>query len=99
MRSVPVYRKLVENVESRRFDLVATPAQARPGDILVSPGHSRIIVDTRYTETQALLMTLAESTSRTDMDRICMIHRMLYNQEHILSIPQMLFILSDKGHL
>ena len=27
-----------ENAEDRRFDLVATPAEARPGDILVSPG-------------------------------------------------------------
>jgi hypothetical protein len=67
MLSRTVHRKLVQNADDRRFDLVDTPARAHPGDILVSQGHSRIIVNTQPTETQGLLVTLAESTSRSDL--------------------------------
>lgn len=67
MRGVSVHRKLVHNDEDRRFDIIATPAEARPADILVSPGHTRLIVDAQRTPDQALLVTLAESTSITDL--------------------------------
>jgi hypothetical protein len=42
MRAAPVHRKLIEGREDCRFDRVATPQDARPGDVLVSAGHSRI---------------------------------------------------------
>ena len=67
MRSAAVHLKLVENAPDRRFDRVATPAEAHPGDILVSEGHVRIIVACEQTENGACTATLAESTSRTDL--------------------------------
>jgi hypothetical protein len=67
MRSPTVQRRLLENAPDRRFDLVAVPAQARPGDILLPAGHMRIIVEAQPTPEDALLVTLAESTSRTDL--------------------------------
>jgi hypothetical protein len=67
MLAQTVYRKLVQNADDRRFDLVDTPALARAGNVLIGPGHSRIIVDLQHTDGQGLLVTLAESTSRTDL--------------------------------
>jgi len=66
MRAATVHRKLMENDPDRRFDLVATPANARPGDILVSREHSRIIADLQPGSC-GLQATIAESTSRTDV--------------------------------
>jgi len=67
MLAATVYRRLVQESIDCRFELVATPGQARPGDILVSTGHSRIIIDAQSAENGARVVTLAESTSRTDL--------------------------------
>ncbi len=67
LRAASVYRKLTEEAEDCRFDRVVTPGGARPGDILVSAGHSRIVMDAQSTEDGARVVTLAESTSRTDL--------------------------------
>jgi hypothetical protein len=67
LRAASVYRKLVESAPDRRFDRVATPAEAHPGEILVSAGHVRIIVACERAEDGACTVTLAESTSRTDL--------------------------------
>ena len=67
MRAASTHRKLIQGSKDCRFDLIATPKHARPGDILVSKGHSRIIIAAQSAEDGAWVITLAESTSRTDL--------------------------------
>jgi len=60
-----VYRQASADLpgSEARFRPVLTPAQARPGDVLVSPGHIRIIVGAAARASGALVLDLAESTS------------------------------------
>jgi hypothetical protein len=46
-----------------RFRPVLTPAEAGPGDVLVSPGHIRIVVGAAACADGGLVLDLAESTS------------------------------------
>ena len=46
-----------------RFRSIATPAEARPGDVLVSPGHIRIVVGAAAAPEDGLVLDLAESIS------------------------------------
>jgi len=46
-----------------RFRSVATPAEARPGDVLVSPGHIRIVICAAAVAGGGLVLDLAESIS------------------------------------
>jgi hypothetical protein len=46
-----------------RFRPVPTPAEARPGDVLVSPSHIRIVVGAAARVGGSLVLDLAESTS------------------------------------
>ncbi len=50
-----------------RFDRVSTPAQARPGDVLVKQGHIRILASAQMAQGDGLILHLAESTSATDI--------------------------------
>jgi hypothetical protein len=45
------------------FRPVSTPAEARPGDVLVSPGHIRIVIGAAARAGGSLVLDLAESTS------------------------------------
>jgi len=46
-----------------RFRSVATPAEARPGDVLVSPAHIRIVIAAAAAPGDGLVLDLAESIS------------------------------------
>jgi hypothetical protein len=60
-----VYRQASADLRGSeaRFRPVPTPAQARPGDVLVSPGHIRVVVGTAARTDGAIVLDLAESTS------------------------------------
>jgi cell wall-associated NlpC family hydrolase len=49
--------------DESRFGPVGTPAEARPGDVLVRPGHVRIVVGLAKGGKESLVLDLAESTS------------------------------------
>jgi hypothetical protein len=64
MTSRGVYRELTaEPPEGERFQRVPTPADARPGDVVVKNGHMRIVAATEPTSGGALILQLAESTA------------------------------------
>jgi len=64
-----VYRQVSADppVDGGRFTLVATLAEARPGDVLVSPVHIRIVVCVASGDGGGLVLSLAESTSARDV--------------------------------
>lgn len=64
-----VYAAIRERAEetARLFMRVSTPAQARPGDILVSRQHMRIVADIDIGADDGVIFTLAEATSASDI--------------------------------
>jgi len=60
-----VYRQASADLpgSEARFRPVSTPAQARPGDVVASPGHIRVVVGTAARTDGAIVLDLAESTS------------------------------------
>lgn len=53
--------------ERDSFGSVVTPRKARPGDVLVSQSHIRIVIDVEPCPDDALILHLAESTSAVDI--------------------------------
>ncbi|MCP5096976.1 MAG: hypothetical protein GY943_15615 [Chloroflexi bacterium] len=69
LRCLPIYRNMtgeIRNGESL-FRMVATPVQARPGDIVVNRHHMRIVMQASAECDDGLILMLAESTSATDI--------------------------------
>jgi hypothetical protein len=64
-----VYRDITECSQNpaRIFDAIATPAQTRPGDLLVNRHHMRIVMDVEACADGSLRLVLAESTSARDI--------------------------------
>lgn len=64
MLSRDVYREInAPTGADSRFGPVATPGDARPGDILVKPGHVRIVAGVEPEAGGSVVLQLAESTS------------------------------------
>lgn|GEM_PF-3953926 len=62
-----VHRALTSRPQtSQLFDPAGPPCAARPGDILVNPGHMRIVVQKELAQ-DGLVLHLAESTSASDI--------------------------------
>lgn len=50
-----------------RFEEVATPGEARPGDILTKSGHIRIVMSVQNSDDGGIIITYAEATSAKDV--------------------------------
>jgi hypothetical protein len=50
-----------------RFETIATPGEARPGDVLTKKGHIRMVMSVENTEDGEVILTFAESTSDKDI--------------------------------
>jgi hypothetical protein len=50
-----------------RFEEVATPGEARPGDILTKKGHIRIVMSVQNSDDGGVIITYAEATSAKDV--------------------------------
>lgn len=64
-----VYREITESQEQSQaiFAEVATPSQAKPGDVLVNTHHMRVIVQIEEIQNEGIIFELAESTSASDV--------------------------------
>jgi len=64
-----VYRELTTSSElaERYFQAVPTPMRAKPGDLLVTPSHMRIVINIQPLHAGGLIFQLAESTSASDI--------------------------------
>lgn len=64
-----VYRNITRSSEDheRIFVEVFAPAKARPGDIVVSRSHMRIVANIEVVEDEGIVFELAESTSARDI--------------------------------
>ena len=70
MRAIAVYSRLTTDPpSSERFESVQTPMDARPGDILVKKGHSRLVVRMNAMDDGSAMLDLAESTSARDIPK------------------------------
>jgi hypothetical protein len=70
MRGVSVYSRLTTDPPgSRRFLNVPTPMDARPGDILIKKGHSRLVIRAYAVDDGSAVFDLAESTSARDIPK------------------------------
>lgn len=70
MRGVSVYSRLTTDPpSSRRFQNVETPMDARPGDVLMRRGHSRLVIGIHTTADGSAVFDLAESTSARDVPK------------------------------
>ena len=68
MRAPTAYSRLTTDPpSSERFENVHTPLDARPGDILVKKGHSRLVVRMNAVDDGSAVLDLAESTSARDI--------------------------------
>jgi hypothetical protein len=68
MRGVSVYPRLTTDPpSSRRFENVKTPMDARPGDVLMRKGHSRLVIRVDAMDDGSAVFDLAESTSARDI--------------------------------
>ncbi len=69
LRSFRAYKEVKNGRDKGEplFTAVATPAAARPGDILVKYGHIRIVARVENGEDGRLILHLAESTSAPDI--------------------------------
>jgi len=64
MLSRGVYREINADAgEASRFEHVATPGEARPGDVQVKRGHIRIVAGVEAAADGGVILDLAESTS------------------------------------
>ena len=64
MLSRGVYREINATAsEDSRFAPVATPGEARPGDVLVKKGHIRVVTGVESTADDGVVLHLAESKS------------------------------------
>ena len=70
MRAITIYSRLTTDPPcSERFEKVHTPLDARPGDILVKKGHSRLVVRMNAMDDGSAVLDLAESTSARDIPK------------------------------
>jgi len=70
MRGITVYSRLTTDPpSSERFENVRTPMDARPGDILIKKGHSRLVVRINAMDDGSVVFDLAESTSARDIPK------------------------------
>lgn len=70
MRGVTVYSRLTTDPpSSKRFENVRAPVDARPGDILIKKGHSRLVVRVNAMDDGSTVLNLAESTSARDIPK------------------------------
>ena len=67
VRSGCVYRDVTRSFGSDRFAHVPTPADAKPGDVLVKPGHLRLVAGKEIAPAGAAILHLVESTSATSI--------------------------------
>jgi hypothetical protein len=70
MRPITVYSRLTTDPpSSKRFVNVRAPMDARPGDVLLSRGHSRLVVRVNSMDDGSAVFDLAESTSARDIPK------------------------------
>jgi hypothetical protein len=68
MRAASLYTRLrTDPPSSERFEVIHTPREARPGDILVKKGHIRLVAKVLTLDDNNIILEMTESTSAKDI--------------------------------